>query len=69
MRGHCGAEISNSFKSNKAMIFSPEAFEIALFQNGCLAFRSPASIDLRLNLKSSVMSASPQARRFVNSCK
>jgi hypothetical protein len=29
-----------------------ERFEIALFQNGCLAFRSPANIVLCLKLKS-----------------
>jgi hypothetical protein len=60
--GYCGAEISNSLKSNKAISFSPEKFETALFQNGCLAFRSPAKIDLRLKLKSSVISISLQAR-------
>jgi hypothetical protein len=58
--GHCGTEISNSCKSNKLNSFSPEGFVTALFQNGCLAFRSPASIDLRLRLKSSVISASLQ---------
>jgi hypothetical protein len=60
--GDCGAEISKSFTSNNCNSFSPEGFETALFQNGCLAFRSPASIDLRLKPKSSMMSASLQAR-------
>jgi hypothetical protein len=60
--GHCGAEISKSLKSNKAISFSPEWFETAQFQNGCSAFRSPAKIDLRLKLKSSVTSVSLQAR-------
>jgi hypothetical protein len=60
--GHCGAEISNWFTSNKCNSLSPEGFETALFQNGFLAFRSPAKIDLGLKLKSSVMSVSLQAR-------
>jgi hypothetical protein len=60
--GHCGAEISNLLNSSKAISFSPEGFESALFQNGCLAFKSLAKIDLRLKLKSSVISASLQAR-------
>jgi hypothetical protein len=42
---HCGTEISNSLKLNKAMGFSPEGIETALFQNGALAFRSPAKRD------------------------
>jgi hypothetical protein len=42
--------------------FSPEGFKVALLQKGCLAFRSPAKIDLRLKLTSSLMSASCQAR-------
>jgi hypothetical protein len=46
----------------------PEGFETALFQNGCLAFRSPAKIDLRLKVKCSVMSVSFQARPR-DSCK
>jgi hypothetical protein len=37
-------------------------FASALFQNGCFAFRSLASIDLRLKLQNSVISASLQAR-------
>jgi hypothetical protein len=36
-----------------------ESFETELFQNRCLVFRSPAKIYLFLNLKNSVMSASP----------
>jgi hypothetical protein len=60
--GHCGAEISNSCTSNKLSSFSPEGFETALFQNGFLACRSPAKIDLCLKLKSSVMSESFQAQ-------
>jgi hypothetical protein len=30
--GHCGGEISNLLKPNKAMSFSPEGFETSLFQ-------------------------------------
>jgi hypothetical protein len=37
-------------------------FETALLQNGVLGFRSPAKVDLRLKFKSSVISASFQAR-------
>jgi hypothetical protein len=44
--GHCGAEISNLFKSNKFSSFALEGLETTLFQNGCLALRSPASSDL-----------------------
>jgi hypothetical protein len=58
---HCGAEISKSLVSNKSNSFLPEGFETVLFQNGCLAFRSNARTDLRLNFKSSMMSASLQA--------
>jgi hypothetical protein len=58
---HCGAEISNWFTSNKCNSSSPERFETALFRNGCLAFRSPPKLDLRLRLKSSMMSTSLQA--------
>jgi hypothetical protein len=60
--GHCSAEISNSLKSNKANGSWPEEFETALFQNGCLEFRSLAKVDLRLKLKGSVISASLQSR-------
>jgi hypothetical protein len=60
--GHCGAEISNSFKSNKSTSFSPDGFETVLLLIECLAFRSPARIDFRLKRKNSVMSASFQAR-------
>jgi hypothetical protein len=41
--------------------FAPQAFETTLFQNGCLSLRSPASSELRLKLKGSVMSVSFQA--------
>jgi hypothetical protein len=46
---------------SKFSSFAPEVLEATLFQNGCLAFKSPASSDLSLKLKSSVMSASFQA--------
>jgi hypothetical protein len=52
--GHYDAEISNSFVSNKAMSFKLQA--------GCIAFRLLTKIGLRLKFKSSVMSASLQAR-------
>jgi hypothetical protein len=39
------AEISNSFLWSKFSSFAPEGLETALFQNGCLAFISPASTD------------------------
>jgi hypothetical protein len=48
--GHCCAVISSWLASNKHKSSLPEGLETALFQNGCLAFRSPASIDLRLSL-------------------
>jgi hypothetical protein len=60
--GHCGGEISNSFIANKSKSFSPERFETAPFQNGCLALRSLAEMNLRPMIKSSVMSVLPQAR-------
>ena len=47
--GNCGIEISNSFPSNSSSSFSPEGFEIALLQNGFLAFRSRAKMDLLLS--------------------
>jgi hypothetical protein len=50
----------NSFICSKFSSFAPEGLETTLFQNGCLAFRSPASSDLCLKLKSSVMSVSFQ---------
>jgi hypothetical protein len=53
--GHCGAEISNLLKSNKAFTFSPERFETELFQNWCLPFRLPAKTDLPLKLNSSLI--------------
>jgi hypothetical protein len=59
--GHHGAETSNSFICSKFSSFAPDWLETTLFQNGCLTFRSPASSDLCLQLKSSVMSASFQA--------
>jgi hypothetical protein len=46
---------------SKFSSFDPEALETTLFQNGCLAFSSPAKIDLCLRLKSSVKSVSFQA--------
>jgi hypothetical protein len=59
---YCGAEISNSLKSNWAISSSPVGFATALLQKGCLAVRSPAKIELSLKLKSSVISISLQAR-------
>jgi hypothetical protein len=59
--GHCDAEILNSFMYSKFSSFTFEGLETMLLQNGCLAFRSPASSDLHLKLKSSVMSTSFQA--------
>jgi hypothetical protein len=59
--GHCGAEISNSFICSKLSSFITEGLETILFQNGCLAFGSPAKMNLLLKLKSSMMSASLQA--------
>jgi hypothetical protein len=59
--GHCGAEISNSLLSDNSNSFSPEGFETALFQDGYLAFRSPANTDLFLKLKRLLMSTSLQA--------
>jgi hypothetical protein len=56
-RTFCGAGISNSLISNNNS-FLPEGFETAPFQNGCLAFSSPALADLCLKLKSSVTSTS-----------
>jgi hypothetical protein len=52
---HCGSETSNSFICSKFSGFVPEALETMLFQNGYLALRSPASSDLCLKLKISVM--------------
>jgi hypothetical protein len=52
----------NSFTSNKYKCFLPEGFETALFQNGCLVFRSSARMDLCIKLMSSMMSASVQAQ-------
>jgi hypothetical protein len=51
----------NLFICNKFSIFGPEGLESALFQNRCLAFRSPASSDLCLKLKNSAINASFQA--------
>jgi hypothetical protein len=48
--------------SNKLNIFLLKGFETVLFQNKCLAFRSPANIVLCLKLKSSVMSVSIHTR-------
>jgi hypothetical protein len=59
--GHCGAEISNKFICTKFSNFAPEGLEITLFQNGCLAFGSPANSNLYLKLKISMTSASFQA--------
>jgi hypothetical protein len=56
--GRCGADISNSSVCNKVNSIAPERLEITLFKNGRLAFTSPSSIDLRLKLKCSIMSAS-----------
>ena len=60
--GLFGADIWNSLISNKSSNFSPEGFEIALFQNGFLAFRSPANTVLFLIAKSFMMSASLHVR-------
>jgi hypothetical protein len=38
--GHCSAEISNSFISNKFSSFAPEELEATLFHNDRLAFKS-----------------------------
>jgi hypothetical protein len=46
MIGHCGVKISNLFTSNKFKSFSPEVPETAVLQNGHLAFRSLARMDL-----------------------
>jgi hypothetical protein len=59
--GHCGAEISDSFICRKFSSFTHEVLETTLFQNGCLAFGSPARRDLCLKLKSSVVFVSFQA--------
>jgi hypothetical protein len=48
----------NSFICSKFGSFGHEDLEITLFQNRCLAVRSPASSDLCLKLKYSIMSAS-----------
>jgi hypothetical protein len=53
---HCGAEISKSLVPNNCNSFWPEGLETALFQDECLAFRSPTKMNLCLKLKSSVMS-------------
>jgi hypothetical protein len=47
-----------SFVSNNCSNFSPEGFETALFQDGCLALRSPAKMHLCLRFKSLAMSTS-----------
>jgi hypothetical protein len=58
------SECSRMLKYNiKSTSFSPEEFETALFQNGCLAFRSPARIDFLLELKSSDVSVVPGTAR------
>jgi hypothetical protein len=55
--GHCGAGISNIYiYMYMSSSFAPEELETTFFQNGCLAFRSPASSDLQ----SSVMFVSFQ---------
>jgi hypothetical protein len=54
---YCCAEILKSPIYSKFSSFMPEGLETMLFQNGYLAFRSPASSNLSLKLKSSVMSA------------
>jgi hypothetical protein len=59
--GYCGAEIAKSFICSKLSSFTPKGLETILFQNGCLAFRSPAKMDLLLKFKSSIMSSSVQA--------
>jgi hypothetical protein len=58
--GYSGAEILNSRICYKFCSFAPEGRETALYPNGCLAFISPASKDLCLDLNNSVMSASFQ---------
>jgi hypothetical protein len=58
--GYCGAEISNLFICSQFSSFAHEGVETTLFHTGYLAFRPPASIDLCLELKSSMMSASFQ---------
>jgi hypothetical protein len=54
--GLCGVEISNSLKKNETINFSPERFATEILQNGYLAYRSAAKINLRQNRKSSVIS-------------
>jgi hypothetical protein len=59
--GHCGAEILNLFICNKFSSVAQEGLETTLFQNGCLAFRSPASSDLCLRDSSQ----SSQSQKYV----
>jgi hypothetical protein len=64
MSGTFDAEISNSFIRNKCSSFAPEGLETTLFQNGCLAFRSPASSDLCLKLKSPMVIQTAASKHF-----
>jgi hypothetical protein len=63
--------ISKSYKLKYFRNFSLEWFETLLFQNWCLVFRSFIKMHLFLRLKSSIMSASIQARPGdnINNCK
>jgi hypothetical protein len=66
--GHCCADIFKSLKSNKASSFSPEWFVAALFQNGCLVFRSPVKIDYVQSLRAQwCQHHSRHGRKFINS--